>query len=104
MDIIRPGHRYVLANFERPQQEGQVIQFIEKVPSGGDPAKLETVSDGTSSEEVLDMLLDRMEFLYQKLPSYETRMAIANVMQARAWLEKRTQDRLARGVEGKHVK
>ena len=107
MKILTPGHRYVLANFENPEL-GQTIQFIEKAPSTSAPdfgkGLLVTVNDGTTNEEVLKCLLDRLEHLYDRFPSDETAYAIDHLKQALYALQSRTLDRMNRGVEGKHLK
>ncbi len=97
MKILTPGHKYELANFEKVAAAGQVLQFIQKE---GEPLK--TVKDGTTNEEVLAMLVDRLQFLNKKLPSLDTQIAISRCEDALLWLKKRTQDRKARGVEGTH--
>lgn len=95
MKILTPGHKYELASFEHgPAQQ---LQFIEKT---GEP--LTTVNDGTTNEEVLAMLIDRLQFLSAKLPSRETSIAITKCQEALMWLEKRTADRKTRAVEGTH--
>ncbi len=98
MKIITQGHKYELANFEHPDQPGQVIQFIEKIYFGYGPLK--TVNDGTTNEEVLKMLINRLQGMGDKLPSRENSIAITKCQEALMWLEKRTTDRQARGVEG----
>ena len=106
MKILTPGHRYVLDNFEQKDQQGQTLQFIEKrVTEEGEPAvagQLITVHDGTTNEEVLAMLIDRLEFLYAKMASVETATAIVYCRGALDQLEKRTRNRKERGVEGTH--
>lgn len=104
MKILTPGHRYELANFENKEASSQTIQFIQKEPAGaphGD--QLNTVFDGTTNEEVLSVLIDRLQFLFAKFPSRETAVAITKCEEALMWLEKRTRDRIARNVEGKHL-
>lgn len=102
MITITEGHKYELANFENKDAKGQTIQFIEKIKSPQDETKLLTVNDGTTNEEVLEMLIDRMKFLFNKFPSKETACAITKCEEALMWLEKRTRDRIKRGVEGQH--
>lgn len=99
MKAIIEGHRYELENFEDTDLSGQTIQFIQKehVPGIG----LETVRDGTTNEEVLAVLIDRMNYLQAKFSCRENAIAITNLEQALMWLNKRTEDRKARGVEGK---
>lgn len=103
MKVITEGHLYELANFENKDKEGQKLQFIEKVPSGEGSA-LTTVNDGTTNEEVIEALVDRLSFLQAKFPCKENAVAITHLETALLWLEKRTNDRIKRGVEGKQLK
>lgn len=104
MRTLTPGHRYILANFENPEL-GQTIQFIEKAQAPEGPiGTLVTLNDGTTNEEVLKCLLDRLEHLYDRFPSDETAYAIDHLKQALYALQSRTLDRMSRGVEGKHLK
>jgi hypothetical protein len=109
MKVLREGHRYELENFENKGSEGQIIQFIEKEEQksnvlGIPTTKLVTVNDGTTNEEVLEVLINRLQLLSAKLPSRETSIAITKLEEALMWLNKRTADRLKRGVEGTHQK
>jgi hypothetical protein len=92
MKILSPGHKYALAAFEGGQE--QHLQFIEKDIAGN------LISDGTTNEEVLAMMIDRMGVLNQKVPCRETSLAITKLEEALLWLNKRTADRIERGVEG----
>ena|SRR2546426_10626024 len=102
MKILTVGHRYELDNFERKDQLGQVLQFIEKVPVDGG-TELETLRDGTTNEDVLRMLLDRLNYLQSKFPCRENAIAITHVETALLWLEYRTTKRVAQQVEGKQI-
>lgn len=108
MEVLTVGHKYELANFENKEAQGQILQFIEKDtdPSGvgmaGDGVTLYTVNDGTTNEEVLEMLIDRMKYLQSKFPCKENACCITHLEESLMWLEKRTRDRVKRGVEGKH--
>ncbi len=66
--------------------------------------KLVTVEDGTTNEEVLEVLIDRMNFLQSKFPCRENAVVITHLETALMWLEKRTKDRIKRNVEGKNIK
>ena len=66
--------------------------------------KLVTINDGTTNEEVLEVLINRLQVLSAKLPSRETSIAITKLEEALMWLNKRTNDRLKRGVEGTYIK
>lgn len=104
MKVLTPGHNYLLANFENEQNPAQTLQFIQKEPKeGGDPGEMQTVSDGTTNEEVLEMLIDRMKWLQAKFPCKENACCITHLEEGLMWLEKRTKDRIKRGVEGKHI-
>lgn len=107
--VLTPGYRYELQNFENPDN-GQIIQFIEKVPrqhvTGETPTPealqtLVTVNDGTTNEEVIKVLIDRLLFLDSKSPCIENTQTIINLKQALFWQNERTRERKARNVEGK---
>lgn len=104
MKTLTAGHRYELENFENKDKPGQIIQFIEKTPVTVGSAELKTVNDGTTNEEVLRMIIDRMNSLQAKFPCRENAIATTHFETGLMWLEKRTADRKARGVEGKHAK
>ncbi|CAA0215244.1 hypothetical protein [Tenacibaculum maritimum] len=100
MKVLTEGHKYQLKNYENPN-ETQVIQFIEKVPTG-ENNELKTINDGTTNEEVLEMLIDRMEHLQNKFPCKENVIVITNLEESLMWLNKRTEKRKKREVKGKH--
>lgn len=99
-----PGHQYELSNFENKDQKGQILQFIHKEPKESGSTELVTISDGTTNEEVLEILIDRMNFLQSKFPCRENAIVITKLEESLMWLNKRTQDRMKRNVEGKQVK
>lgn len=116
MKVLREGHRYALENFEDKSKPGQIIQFIEKVPEtaidtslGRDfgteyqTGKLITLNDGTTNEDLIRVLIDRLTYLNGKFPCRENAIAITKLDEALLWLEKRTRDRVARNVEGKNL-
>lgn len=102
MKVITRGHRYELSNFEHPNNV-QLLQFIEKYPNPDDPEKLLTAHDGTTNEEVLAVLICRISFLQKKFPCRENAIVITKLEECLMWLNKRTNDRKARGVEGKQI-
>lgn len=104
MKVLIEGHRYKLENFENKELEGQSLQFIQKTPITEGSAELKTVNDGTTNEEVLKVLIDRMNSMQGKFPCRENAIVTTHLETALLWLEKRTADRKARGVEGKHTK
>lgn len=103
MKILTTGHRYELENFEEPGKPGQVLQFIQKelcADRDGCTGRLETIWDGTTNEELLRVLINRMNYLQTKFPCRENAVAITHFETGLLWLEKRTADRKVRGVEG----
>lgn len=116
MLVLTGGHRYLLDNFEGSSENNQILQFIHKgkyeeaIQYGPidarfpDPDHLYLIANGTTNEEVLRVLIDRIKFLNEKLSSEENFAVIDNLQRALFWLEKRTADRAARGVEGTDAK
>lgn len=103
MKVIAEGLVYELKSFDNPEA-GQVLQFIHKEPAAEGSAELITIHDGTTNEEVLAVLIDRMYSLQKKSPCRENSIVITKLEESLMWLEKRTSDRKSRGVEGKMVK
>lgn len=96
MKVIVPGHIYELKHFE-DNTDFQSLSFIHKEKNGDE---FKTIQDGTTNEEVLEVLIDRLKFLNQKLPSRETSIALTKCEEALMWLDHRTVDRVRRRVEG----
>lgn len=65
---------------------------------------LSTINNGTTNEEVLKMLIDRMNFLQSQFTCRENAIVITKLEESLMWLEKRTIDRTIRSVEGKQLK
>lgn len=104
MKKLTTGHRYELANFENKEAEGQIIQFIQKEPIEVGSTELKTVSDGTTNEEILAVLIDRMNYLQSMFPCRENAIVITKLEESLMWLNKRTSDRINRNVKGKQIK
>jgi hypothetical protein len=68
-----------------------------------DPDQLVMVHNGTTNEEVLSMLIDRMNYLQGLCPCRENAIVITKLEESLMWLNKRTAERTARNVEGKHI-
>ena len=93
-----PGHRYHLFNQE--DTDYQTLQFVEKIPKLPGSVELETYRDGTTNEEVIAVLIDRINFLNKKFPCRENSIALTHIETALLWLNKRSADRINRRVEG----
>lgn len=100
MKVLIEGHKYELANHAAPELPGQTLQFIHKQPVPGTEGGLVTVEDGTTNEEILCMMVDRLKSLQKKMPGRENAIAITHIETALLWLQKRTADRVERKVEG----
>lgn len=102
MKVLNEGHTYTVSNFESGQ-DSQMIQFIDKRPVEEGSKELYTYSDGTTTEELLEVLIDRTNYLNNKFSCFENNQALVNLTLALMWFEKRTSDRKKRNVEGKNV-
>jgi hypothetical protein len=102
MKVITPGHRYELMPFEPPKTvyEVQQLQFIEKVPTQPGSTELETKNNGTTNEEVLEVLINRLQFLQEKFPCRENAIVITKLQECLFWLNYRTKLRQQQNVEG----
>lgn len=100
MKVIVEGHTYELERNEVKLDGYPVerLQFINKVKQ--EDGSLVLVADGTTNEEVLRVLIDRMNYLQKRVPCRENAIVITKLEESLMWLEKRTADRKARGVEG----
>ena len=103
MKNLVAGHLYELENFENKDAEGQKLQFIHKEPLEPGSTELKTVADGTTNEELLAVLIDRMQFLQGKFPCRENAIVITKLEESLMWLNMRTSDRMKRNVEGKQL-
>lgn len=95
MKVLIRGHQYLLEGHEGKVQ--QTLVFIEKFPTVS--GRLKTITDGTTNEEVLKVLIDRLKVLHEKLPSSESWQALKHIQRALVVLESRTALRQAQGVE-----
>lgn len=60
----------------------------------------ENGQNGLQVEEALRQCVDRLNEYQSELPCRENAIAITHIETAILWLNKRTQDRVSRGVEG----
>ena len=99
MKLLDAAHRYELENFEAKDKPGQILQFIHK-ELDETSGEFRTVNDGTTDEEVIAALIDRIEKLNEKVHSRFNDFTIAKLKEAKFWLNERKADRHRRGVEG----
>jgi hypothetical protein len=105
MKVLKPGHLYEVDMFENTPMDlgNQRIQFIEKAPSKTDPTVFETVVNGTTTEELLEVVINRLEYLNAAISCEENDRAIRASKEALHWLNVRTETRRKRDVEGKPI-
>lgn len=96
------GHTYELSNFENKDEQGQTLQFIHKEPITEGSPELKTIADGTTNEELIEVLIDRLTYLQSKWACRENAIVITKLEESLMWLNKRTADRQKRNVEGKN--
>lgn len=60
--------------------------------------------NGVTNEALLAILKHRINYLNSRFPCRENSLALTKIEEAAHWLESRTKDRQARGVEGKEIK
>ncbi len=78
-------------------ETSQKVVFFRKSPDG-------TSDQGTTLEELLRVGIERLSDLNSRFSCRENSIAITKMQEALMWLNERTRDREARGVEGKHLK
>ena len=92
MKCIDDHHVYHLETFLN-EDDGHYLRFYKM--------EKDFSVDGVTNEEVIDVLIHRISGLNTKQPCRENSLAITKLQEALMWLEERTKDRIARGVEGK---
>ncbi len=90
-----PTNKYLLADFDKDSSP-QEIAFYERNTDG-------TEESGTTLEEMLRVSIERLKDLNSRFACRENSIAITKMEEALMWLNKRTENRIARGVEGQHV-
>jgi hypothetical protein len=92
MKCTDPGHQYEI-------EGNQTLRFLKK-ERNGTGAELKTTITGTTNEELIEVLLDRLNHLNSMFPCVENERAIGHLIQAKDWLDLRTSKRQSQGVEG----
>lgn len=93
-------HEYQIS-FGAPNRIGQVKTAI-RFQNG--PIQ-ETGPNGISNEALLAIVEDRLQgFQSSQYACRENAIALTKIQEAMMWLQKRTRDRITRGVEGTHQK
>ena len=88
MKVKDAGYSYELANFDAKDQKGQTLKFFKQESAEG-IIEMHGAHDGTTNEEVISVLIHRIETLQKKLPCKENACAITHLEEALLWLNER---------------
>ncbi len=96
MTLSSENNEYTLHNIIQGEGlENQKVVFYKLNLDGTD-------ENGTTLEEMLRVSIERLNDLNRRFPCRENSIAITKMEEALMWLNKRTEDRKKRGVEGQH--
>lgn len=109
--VVYFGHIYNLINMDSTKSTYTLVPFI----SLNEPVVFQTITfyekddtsthaTGTTLEEMIKVTLTRLNDLNGRFSCRENSLAITKLQEALFWLNARTDDRKARGVEGKLLK
>lgn len=104
-------HRYEITGFDtstnpsKENAEGYCHTKSRDVILFQNGAIPEVGVNGITHEVLLAILIDRVEgFQSGPFACRENAIALTKMQEALMWFQKRTRDRIARGVEGQHIK
>jgi KaiC/GvpD/RAD55 family RecA-like ATPase len=89
------AHNYTLDCVIDPLHRRQNLVFYRLKEDGSE-------TNGVTNEEVLEVLIHRLRRLNEKIPCKENEIVITKLEECQFWLNKRTEDRFERKVEGTH--
>ena len=96
------NHEYIVVAAPAEGEEIGLDNPYAKVKFQKGPVK-ENGVNGCHNEDLISIVIDRLEHLNQgQFACRENSIAITKLEEALLWLNKRTQDRVKRGVEGTH--
>jgi len=101
-----PGHGGACHSYIIHGKDGVALKehVCCKIDFQNGPIK-EFGTNGVTHEALLAILIDRLQgFQSGQYSCRENALALTKLEEAKMWLQKRTTDRLARGVEGTHEK
>lgn len=83
-------------NSLKPEGPNQEVMFYKLNQDGSS-------EHGTTLEEMLRVSIERLQELNERFSCRENALAITKMQEALMWLNARTANRIARGVEGTHA-
>jgi len=78
--IVKRGYSYRMKNLERSGHF--FINFIRFLPDKKNPQEMKLVQDGTTTEAVTEVLINRLRYLNEKAPKEELTNAIMHYQHA----------------------
>jgi hypothetical protein len=97
------NHSYVMTLRQPHEPEHYPAPVAAEIKFQNGPIG-ETGFNGISNESLLAVLIDRMRgFQSGPFKCRDNACALTHMEEAMMWLQKRTRDRMARGVEGTHT-
>lgn len=89
VNLVAPG-RYELRNFEFPDRPGQMLQFFERdYVDFSPPLSKEIIADGTSVDDVIKVVTNRLSIMDNENPCKENKKAIKKLERALELLAER---------------
>ena len=96
------NHEYVVVTAPSEREDIGLDNPYAKISFQKGPIK-ENGVNGCHNEDLIAIVIDRLQHLNQgDFPCRENSIAITKLEEALLWLNKRTADRIKRGVEGTH--
>lgn len=86
MKVLDPGHRYLLTHLDGSGE--QELTFVKRIGEGY-PGNTPPAHEGTTIQEVLRVLIDRLKYVDHQSPAYEDLDAIGCLRLALLHLENR---------------
>ena len=97
--VFNAHHEYVIRHFKE-DENGASNEIFANIKFQKGPIK-ENGINGCQNEHLIGIVIDRLQCLNQDdFACRENSIAITKLEEALLWLNKRTQDRIARNVEG----
>lgn len=97
------GANHIYSLVVKPDGRASFVECILHFQNG--PIKGPEDMNGITNEALMAVLIDRMRgFQGGQFACRENALALTHLEEALMWLQKRTRDRMARGVEGTNLK
>ena len=89
MKVLAEGYFYELKYSDDKDKAGQTLQFVRPEMIDEDTGEILTHLDGTTDEEILDVLIHRLIYTGGDYPCKENIHAITHLKEAFWWIQER---------------